>query len=237
MKNGLKITIILICGIIAGFSAYYLYIFFQTPSASLVNQNSQLNNQNVNIIKPEIKSSEIIQLANGWKKYINYDLGFSIQVPDKTYRGECSKNSLTPVEIVEPAGTVGEYKTLKIGNKCNEKFLNGWNLKIYKNVDSFVKLEVLFKETYKGAGDCEIGQLEPMGDGSYKVINKYDGKDLFESKCFVNWNAAFRYNPEKQVVIKWNMGQDELFFDKEYVSTTDQKYLYDGRIVDSFKFE
>ncbi|MDD5340839.1 MAG: hypothetical protein PHC97_00145 [Patescibacteria group bacterium] len=215
---------ILIIVILIGIFGYY---FFTNLLPKI-----QFAKSDDNSVKPE---TQIIKLGNGWQRYVNNKLGFSIDLPEesRTWEWQCKYDGMAEVRVEEIGNKIA------IGHFCNGefKYWDGiWEISIYQNVETLDQLQNIFKENFYDT--CEIEKLIPRGNDDFDVTYKYDGKDLDESKCYINWAMGFIYNPGVKKVATWNMGMDYSFSKSaELLDSTGMTIVgYDPEMEKSFKF-
>jgi len=210
-------------------------------------------------VKNLAKENIINQQKSDWVTYRNDQLGFEIKYPKVVQqpKGVCQPGpggnnidyGLVPVKIFEDGNIVyisTEYHyVLSSQNQCEKVnntlfFLKNiedsdyypfptWRL-VFKEVNSDEELDQFVKEFY--GSKCSLGDKTPASQsGVYDVTTKYDGKQLGESDCFINYMAEFKYFPQKKKAIAWEIGQESVF----WVNTEDN-LSFDEEIIDSFRF-
>ena len=191
-----------------------------------------------------------------WSKYVNDELGFSIDVPDKVYGyyGCDPKKAIrVPVKVFEDDENgivyisqeyyykseydselhkyVGECE--KITNSL-ESFLGGWAISI-RTVKNDEELDEFIKENY-GPG-CYAGDRKSWGqDGVYEIrIGGWDQwENLGTTDCPVNYRYKVLYIPEKNKFMSVKLGQESTFHTDP---DTPPYQSYDERMINSFRFE
>ncbi len=177
----------------------------------------------------EIKKiiSEIVEIDNFWNKYINYDLGFEINYPKKSFDSE--------VEIIEDGDVVyisSDYQKEMIQERENlddfEKVRGITYALLIKDVYSEKDLEQFIKKRHYPA--CNLGEL--LFDEELNAYNvRIDAGEIdFDNpdSCFMNFAYNIIYSKEKNKVVAWDMGQAVNFWYNEKA--------YDMDINKSFKF-
>ncbi len=184
---------------------------------------------------------------------INGQCSYSNANGDHSYRPQ---PALVPVKIFEEGNNVylaGEYfykltGETKEGGKSYfsgcEKVTNtpalikdiqnyfspAWRM-VIKNIANDSELDQFLKDRY--GETCSVGEKKASGQsGVFDISIKGDGKELTESKCFINYMTVVKYYPAKQKVAAWDIGQACTFStDPDYQACKDEE------MTDSFTFE
>ena len=191
-----------------------------------------------------------------WSKYVNDELGFSIDVPDKIYGYygcDPKKVIRVPVKVFEDNKNgivyisqeyyyISEYdnelrqyvgECEKTANSLNS-FLGGWAISI-RTVKNDEELDDFIKANY-GAG-CYAGNRKSWWqEGVYEItIGGWDQwENLGTTDCPVNYKYKVLYIPEKNKFMSVKLGQESTF---QTDPGTPPYQSYDGRMIDSFRFE
>lgn len=198
-----------------------------------------LDEAEVDGVEKQKIGSVINELDSEWNEYINYDLGFSINIPKQSYLGS-SVDAFTAVKVFEDDGGVyiagekeidlqtGQLKAVTLEGIKNRS-TETWRVLI-KNVASEDALASFLKQRFYSG--CEIRDLkESTQKGLFDVLMATSGPDVPESEyCFINWITIIKYSPEKQKLAQWNIGQDASFFTENFEKT------YDSDMAQSFRF-
>lgn len=168
--------------------------------------------------------TKIFEDLNNSQVYLSseffYTMGDEKIVDGLHYYGTCDK-------------TVNSLDQLKDKDNFRQMY---WKIQVAKDVKNQQELTQLIKDHY-GTG-CQIGEQKPSTQvGAYEVSILGDGKDLSESKCPINYAYTIKYNPEKNIVVFWNMGQYVAFNIISEVNGSKIWSGYDTDMVDSFRFE
>jgi hypothetical protein len=183
------------------------------------------------------KESEIKSIDSNWNQYTNYQLGFTLKIPK---RAVFAGNSADVVSY--KAGNIDYiYPNFK-NDKYYEDFIN--QLK-NPSLDEFGKVAgipwAILVENVKNDGEllkfiqnrygtgCKLGKKEIIPSGDYKIVIESDGLDPEVSKCFLNYALSIKYNPVKEKVAAWDIGQGPNFF------VTSDKSV-DNEMDESFQF-
>jgi hypothetical protein len=166
-------------------------------------------------------------VSDGWREYVNYPFGFSINIPEKVYATYVCRDIEYSNLVILENDTVG------FGISCGNNVVKvpgpSWNIKVFDAVTDNSQISSIFKELY--GRDCEIDpNFTPDGNGSFDVTYIEDGKPLDESLCFINYGFRFKYNPELRKVATWTTGQEANF----WKDPSDESYDYE--MAQSFKF-
>lgn len=130
------------------------------------------------------------------------------------------------------SGCEGKTTTFNLIEESRLNFGNIANFKIYAtNIKNESELASYIKSKY-GSG-CRLGKkTESKSQGVYSVEILSDGKDLEESECPINFVIVTMYNPEKEKLVMFELGQAcNLSRDQSINSGCD-----DTGIVESLKF-
>lgn len=186
--------------------------------------------------------------------YHNDKLGFEIKYPEKvlSLRSNCHYDALVPVKFFEDLDNDAVYLSTEYvyqkntNNVSCEKIYNTLDLQrslkdwedelfprwriVVKNIYNDNELDRFINDFY--GQKCHLGEKTPTPQaGVYDIATKYDGKELGESDCFLNFMGEFKYYPKKNKAITWNIGQDWVFW-----GDTDYDISYDEEMADSFRF-
>jgi len=195
-----------------------------------------------------------------WSKYINDELGFSIDIPDKVYGSyycEPKKVIQVPVKVFEDNENgvvyisqeyhyqskfdselrkhVGECKKI-ILSKSN---YSGWAI-VIKTVENEDELDKFIKENY-GSGceakDKKFWETDYNQSGVYDISVGGEGDNmktnLGNTSCAGAWTIRYKvlYFPEKNKVMSVKLGQEPTFFNNSHT------VAYDERMISSFRFK
>lgn len=187
-----------------------------------------------------VNGTYVAAIPNGFKAYVNNELGFSLNIPINTYN---NSNKLEPVEVIEAGNVI--YITYKsnyyykemasrianqISMELNDvKKTDGipWGVMV-RDVNNEQELDELIKERY-GVG-CSFGSKTLSGQPEiYDVKVKGDGLDLDKTKCPINFILHIKYSPFFKKAAIWDVGQAYNFLVKDVEDA-------DSLMADSFSF-
>jgi len=206
------------------------------------------------------KVSELTSLDEIWNLYTNHELGFSIKVPkkvlheygacqwkDDSYRGvaefvpikvfENEKVYISTEYYYEPTGRTVKPEggvtfsgcdkvtnTLTLLEDRENFYQRRWGI-VIETVKNDKELDEFIKEQY--GSDCALGDKKlSEQEGVYDVTATGQ-----PPACFINYASTLKYYPQKNKVAFWGRGQDVTFWGDK-----DHTVVYDGEIVNSFKF-
>ncbi len=144
----------------------------------------------------------------------SYKLTGETKVSGTSYFSGCDK-TVNTISILKSNMTEGNHAP--------------WAIEV-KNVADDKALDSFLKERY-GSG-CSVGEKKTTGQsGVFDVLIKGDGKEMPDSKCFVNYITEVRYYPAKKIVAAWDIGQACAMANDLKNTCVDQE------MTDSFLFE
>lgn len=184
---------------------------------------------------------EIVEVNKDWNRYLNHNLGFSINLPKQSYTvGPDNKLYRVPVVAIEDKSDQAVYITRQWSH--DEKGMRKdvtlqelagspqtWKI-IIRDAATHADVENFVKEEYFPG--CRVGLITPPSSEGFSDVEiittgpEAPEKDI----CFINWITIVRYSAEKGKLAKWDIGQDANFFGP------DNNTVYDTDMSASFRF-
>ena len=112
-----------------------------------------------------------------------------------------------------------------------ENYYNAkWTI-VMQEIQDDAQLDAFIKARY-GAG-CSLGEKTPwdLQEGVFDVGIEGDGLPMETTECLINYATVLKYYPDGGKVISWHLGQAWTF-----AGDVDYTVIYDGEMVDSFRF-
>ena len=182
------------------------------------------------------------------KEYWHYkssNLGFSIDLPRTIFlRTEVPavvaaaiedlpnrRLFLTAKEYYVPPDFVHAEKTIvnTFTDPKTSDLVPYWEIRIEKVLKE-QGLTTIIKEVF-GKG-CMVAKKDPTTQGGVSAITVKAQDDQSFEDCPINEGIVMRYQPSKQRVAYWRLGQD-----RRFVSDANATTVYDTHMIESFRME
>jgi len=190
-------------------------------------------------------SNYMVSIDASWNKYINNDLGFSIQVP-KTVTNSLgcftseADSTTSPVTVFTdtPNNAVYISTDYAYNDQCElvknslsllqseQSRAPAWKI-VFQSIQNSAELDQFIKDVF--LAECTVEDLQPaIQEDVFTPELNYSNEGGVG--CFINWVSYTYYSPSREKAVHWDVGQDSTF-------VLQGTKVFDEGMAESFRFE
>jgi hypothetical protein len=217
-----------------------------TPSSDTTNSTPPPDTNDATSSVETSASEDISSIDDTWNLYTNKDVGYSIKIPKRVYFSivkdpvevvvipDTAMNAVhvvTAQHVSEPPKKGLEPTTLEyLATYEGEYPPPSWML-ITAPAKTRADIEAYVKNKFGSA--CSVQELVLLGYGTQRVALAGPPVEAGEPpECSAVFNEEIFFSPEKQMIVHWFSGQDDVFLGDPM-----GVIVYDGDMTESFRFE